>query len=728
MRLTPDCPDPNVPPAVVQVRVRPQPDCDPPLPVKSPVFTDPQEGTPGLPPPRFPRDLELLNQEKSFSCAVDYEPYLLLDAAGDYLHPTEGYIDYPIPDGPDVTVEENLFSRTFRWGIRWGVDELELLESEENNLYIAQQASQAGLINALTSGDTTYFVDLGIRPSLIPLFFDEWERLQGEINEAVNARGTLLLFCQWYSTTRSVECELAPLGVIPEATSLAGAASSSVSQEDADERAEYELLGQLDCRIGNVELTRSCEDAYLVAYAPLSPGHPCFPSLIPSVTIPANTFFADTQEEADELAAVDAMTKLFCPYPNTEQTIDCLTSPPDLVGGDPEDYASYGLVSLGTVVVPCGTFVETSLAAANDKALISAQLQLDCRFEADCEATCCCYPIPPAVDPVGEDPPPTDEERFREGDITFSGDPSSPGCATEVMDNPRTGTTCEGSQVGCKFRINHIDEEGECETRVVDEPPSQLSVAESRISYADARDRACAQAMLLLVCEHTNPTISYAYCPGRATPLQSGVAPEGTISATNMADAVTLAFIYARSLTFCPEMEQVCAHGVTYDKEGGFVTVADGCLFENRTEQAAERKSYCHKADNRLDGMTGDPAEFPMEVGQVLSVKVKTDFAGRVACDFSDPDKNLPVALAGAVTLHVGSNTEFSDPKKGVYFYRLGELTADGFVATMTCSHIFHEKDVPKGRYTLRFDKGKQRMYVTKGSVAFSKPVTVDFM
>jgi hypothetical protein len=253
-----------------------------------------------------------------------------------------------------------------------------------------------------------------------------------------------------------------------------------------------------------------------------------------------------------------------------------------------------------------------------------------------------------------------------------------------------------------------------------------MSSAESRISYADARSRACVQAMATLVCEHTNPDISYSYCPGGVTPLQPGLAPEGVISATNMADAVTLAFVYARSLTFCPEMEQVCSHGVTYDEEGGFVTVADGCLFENRTELLADRKMYCHKADNRLDD-DGEPTEFPIALNQVLSIKVQTDFAGRVACDFTDPDKNLPVAVAGAVTLHVGADTEFSDPKKGVYFYRLGKLTEEGFVAEMTCSHIFHEKDVPKGRYILRFDHGKQRMYVTKGSVAFSKPVFVNF-
>lgn len=149
-------------------------------------------------------------------------------------------------------------------------------------------------------------------------------------------------------------------------------------QAEANTQARAAGLSQLDCFWENSDQTASCPDGALI-----SPFASTAISVVNPFTSAASTFKSkESQVEANQMAATNALINLSCWYGNEAITVTCRDI--GFAEDVPVDTALVGAsrsLRVGSIVIPANSFFsEDSVNEANDSARAAALLRLSCFF------------------------------------------------------------------------------------------------------------------------------------------------------------------------------------------------------------------------------------------------------------------------------------------------------------------------------------------------------------
>jgi len=268
---------------------------------------------------------------------------------------------------------------------------------------------QLNYLAGLTAEDLQPLLDPEVTPATIQtvtkLHATQLAFVQGllvgvlnSVQAAVLSTAVSRIQCVWVNTIQTVSCPdpeaartsqsaaAAAAGVRNPVTILAGKFDSTVSQEDANARANLEATRQLTCLYGNDEFTLRCTDVGYAEEVPVDeePVTPDGRSRVGYVQVAADTVFASTKEEAAALARGQAQLLLDCFYVNQSLSVNCADQSPAFAGVflNPVEYD--GQTTGNPVTVEAGQFAVGTTgdtqATADALARTTAALLLDCQF------------------------------------------------------------------------------------------------------------------------------------------------------------------------------------------------------------------------------------------------------------------------------------------------------------------------------------------------------------
>jgi len=202
------------------------------------------------------------------------------------------------------------------------------------------------------------------------------------LNEQADSIALAGLDCYYHNTTQTANCALD--SITPPSVVSAGAVVSRISQEAADANALAKAVAALRCVWVNDYQSAACDEGaegdHILEY-------------VNAGTLSSITSKAD----ANALALALATSRLVCSYPNEQQVITC--------DADVDSVAADVVDSNPITIADHTIFSSTSVADANEQAVIAANLLLRCQWSSTLQPAVVCpedegHPASETVSPV----------------------------------------------------------------------------------------------------------------------------------------------------------------------------------------------------------------------------------------------------------------------------------------------------------------------------------------
>lgn len=349
---------------------QPEP-CSVPVPVPEPEYVTPVAPADVVPATRLPNALLISNARFVLTCAD-------VEGMG--------------PFGPDAIVGEGQVSEILVWTdipdvTAAQLDYLTTLTDQELQMISADGVATSTLqdLTRLNAVQTGYL-------------YARLQTLRQNVADATRLSAVALLRCVWRSALQQVYCsdpqaartnqspQAVATGIVNPGVCLAGSYESQTSQAEADALALAFARSQLVCLVGNDALTRTCQDMGYPTAVPTDLDTVSFNGRrrVGSASIPADAYFANSKNGANEIARRAAESQLSCFYPNAPVQASCGDIDPALAGAGvvPVNYAEQRAGN--PVAVDAGTFLAegagASQALADSQAMAAAKSQLSCVF------------------------------------------------------------------------------------------------------------------------------------------------------------------------------------------------------------------------------------------------------------------------------------------------------------------------------------------------------------